>query len=122
MLKVTHKLSNLVAAQFYLLLGVIVYAGNQQYVVSSAGGQAVMAPAYLPESVPHYVSSGRNYPNEAVVLGGAQTVSSTPYYPNKVVATEASTTWALQRAESVTYSDQEPPTAYQMKEEPGNAS
>ena len=98
------------------------YAGNQQYVVASAGGQAVMAPAYLPESVPHYVSSGRNYPNEAVVLGGAQTVSSTPYYPNKVVATEASTTWALQRAESVTYSDQEPPTAYQMKEEPGNAS
>ena len=93
------------------------YSGNQQYIVTSASGQTVMAPAYPPGSAPHYVSSAGFYPNHAGVsqsVGGAQ-VSSTTYYPNQVVATEASTTGPMQGATMVTYSSQEPPPAYQEK-------
>ena len=108
-----------------MFLGVIVYPGNQQYVVTSAGGETVMVPAYPLGNVPHSVSSAGNYPNQVVVSqtgGGAQVVSSAPYYPNQVVALPASTAGELQGATSVTFSNQVPPPAYVEKEEPVNTS
>ena len=98
---------DLISALLYLLLGVIMYPGNQQYIVTSASEQTVMAPVYPPGSVPHYVSSAGIYPNQSVV--------STTYYPNQVVATEASTAGLMHGATSVTYSSQGPPPAYQEK-------
>lgn len=43
---------DLIFALAYLLLGVILYPGNQHYIVTSACGQTVMLPAYPPGSAP----------------------------------------------------------------------
>lgn len=98
------------------------YPGNQQHIVAKDSEKAVMAPTYPPESIPHCISSAGNFPKKSVISRDAQVASSTPHYPNKVVATEDSTVWGAQRAASVTYSGQEPPTSYQVKEQPGNAA
>ena len=109
---------DLISGLVYLLLGVIMYPGNQQYILTSGSGQTVMAPVYPPGSVPDYVSSAGIYPNQAGVSqsGGGALVSSTAYYPNQVVAAEASTAGTMQGATSVTYSNQGPPPAYEEKE------
>ena len=108
---------DLISGLVYLLLGVIMYPGNQQYILTSESGQTVMAPVYPPGSVPDYVSSAGIYPNQAGVSqsGGGALVSSTAY-PNQVVAAEASTAGTMQGATSVTYSNQGPPPAYEEKE------
>ena len=116
---------DLIYALVYLLLGVIMYSGNQQYIATITNGKTVKVPAYPPESVPHYVSYPENYPNQAVVshtVGGAHTVFSTPCHANQVVATVASATSSLQGTASVTYSGQGPPPAYQEKQQPAQAS
>ena len=115
---------DLISILVYILLGVVMYAGNQQYIVTSASGQAGIASAYPLGSGPHYVSSAAFYPNQAGVSqsrGGAQ-VSSTTHYPNQVVATEASTAGLMQGTTSVTYSSQGQPPAYQEKEQLVQAS
>ena len=114
---------DLISTQVYIILGVM-YAGNQQYVLTSASGQPVMVPAYPPGSDPYYVSSAAFYPNQAGASqsGGGAQVSSTMYYPKQAVATEASTAGPMQGATSVTYSSQGLPPAYQEKEQPGEAS
>lgn len=43
---------DLIFALVYLLLGVILYPGNQCYIVTSACGQTVMLPACPPGSAP----------------------------------------------------------------------
>ena len=115
---------DLISALLYPLLGVIMYPGNQQYIVTSESGQTVMASAYPPGSVPHFVSCAGMYPNQSGVsqCGGAGQVSSTSYYPDQVIATEAKTTRPMQGATSVTYSGQGPPPAYPEKEQLGHAS
>lgn len=115
---------DLISTQVYIILGVLMYAGNQQYIITSASGQAVMAPAYPSGSALPYVSSAGFYPNQAGVSqsGGAAQVSSTTYYSNQAVATEASTAGSMQGATCVTYSSQGPPPAYQEKKQPGQAS
>lgn len=115
---------DLISTQVYIISGVLMYAGNQQYIITSASGQAVMAPAYPSGSALPNVSSAGFYPNQAGVsqsAGGAQ-VSSTTYYSNQAVATEASTAGSMQGATCVTYSSQGPPPAYQEKKQPGQAS
>ena len=108
------QFADLISTLVYLLLGVIMYPGYQQYTLTSASGEAVMAPANPPGRIPHYVSPAGNYPNQAGVAqsGGGTQVSSTTYYPNQAVATDASTPRPMQRATSVTYSTYEPPPAY----------
>ena len=115
---------DLISALVYLLLGVIIYPGNQQYIVTSASGQTVMLLAYPPGSVPHYVSHAEIYPSQAGFSqnGGRVHVSSTMYHPNQVVATEASTAGPMKSSTSVTYSSQGPPPTYQEKEQPGHES
>ena len=54
---------DLISTPVYILLGVVMYAGNQQYIVTSASGQAAVASAYPPGTVFHYVSSAGFYPN-----------------------------------------------------------
>ena len=103
----------------YLLLGVIMYPGT------GISGQTVLAPAYPPGNFPCYVSYAGNHPNQPVVSqsgGGAQVISSTPSHVNQVVSTNASATRAVQDTASVTYSDQEPPPAYQERQQPFHAS
>ena len=93
----------------YLLLGVIMYPGT------GISGQTVLAPAYPPG----------NFPNQTVVSqsgGGAQVISSTPSHANRVVSTNASAARAVQDTASFTYSDQEPPPAYQERQQPFHAS
>ena len=113
-----------ISALLYLLSGVIMYLGNQQYFVTSPSGQTVMTPAYPPGSVLHYVSSTEVCPNQSGVslTGGGTQVSSTSYYPNQGVTTEARTAGPLQGATSVTYSVQGPPPKYEEKKELGHAS
>ena len=112
---ISSEFFDLISTLLYLLLGVIMYPGNQQYIVTSASGQTVMTSAYPSKIVLHYVSSAEIYPNQSGVSqgeGGAQ-VSSTTYYPNLVVASEARTAGPMQGATSVTYPDHGPPPAYQ---------
>ena len=107
---------DLIYAWVCLLLGVIAYPENQQYIVTSTSGQTVMACAYPPGSFPHYVSYAGNYPSQVVVSQsgeGAQVVSSIPYHANQVVSTDTSAAGSGQATASVTYSDHEPPLAYQ---------
>ena len=106
-------------AWVYLVLGIIMYP------VINANGQTVMAPAYSPGSFPQYISYLVNYPNQAVVsqsAGETQVVSSTPYNANQVVLTEASVVGSVQDTAIVTYSGQEPPPAYQERQQPFHAS
>ena len=110
---------DLTYAYLYLLLGAIMYPGT------TISGQSVMAPAYPPGSFPHYVSYAGDYPNQTVVSqsgGGAQVVSSTPCHANQVLSTEASAAGAVQDTASVTYAGQEPPPAYQERQQPFCAS
>ena len=104
-----------------IFLGVIVYPGYQQYIVESGSAPTVMVPTYPSGSISHYVSPAGNYPNQAAVSqtgGGAQVVSSEPYYPSQVVvATQASAAAELQGATSVECSSQGPPPAYEEKEQ-----
>ena len=70
-----------------------------------------MIPAYLPVSIPQYVSSVENCSNQAVVSQtgvGAQLVSLAPCYPKQVVATQTITTGESQSDTSITYSSQGP--------------
>ena len=98
---------DLISTLVYLILGAIMYPGNQQYILISANGEALMAPVYPPVSVPHYASSTGIYPNQAGIfqIGAAAQVSSTTQYPNKVVPTNASTGGPMQGAASVTSDD-----------------
>lgn len=108
-----------------IFLGVIVYSGYQQYIVESGSAPTVMVPTYPSGSISHYVSPAGNYPNQAAVSqtgGGAQVVSSEPYYPSQVVATQASAAAELQGATSVECSSQGPPPAYGEKEQFVNIS
>ena len=108
-----------------IFLGVIVYPGYQQYIVDSGSAPTVMVPTYPSGSISHYVSPAGNYPNQAAVSqtgGGAQVVSSEPYYPSQVVATQASAAAELQGATSVECSSQGPPPAYEEKERCVNTS
>ena len=110
---------DLIYAWVYLLLGAIMCPRT------SANGQTVMAPSYPPGSFPHYVLYAGNNQNQAVVWqsgGGAQVVSSTPYHANQVVSTEASAAGSVQDTTSVTNSGQEPPPAYQERQQPFHAS
>ena len=106
-----------ISALLYLLSGVIMYPGNQQYIVTSASGQTVITPAYPPGSVPHYVSPTGVCPNQpGVSLSGSGTqVCSTSYCPNQEFATEARTAGSMQGVTSVTYSAQGPPPKYEEK-------
>ena len=99
--------ADLISTLVYLILGAIMYPGNQQYILISANGEAVMAPLYPPVSVPHYASSTGIYPNQAGIfqIGAAAQVSSTTHYPNQVVPTNASTGGPMQGAASVTSDD-----------------
>ena len=99
--------ADLISTLVYLILGAIMYPGNQQYILISANGEAVMAPVYPPVSVPHYASSTGIYPNQAGIfqIGAAAQVSSTTQYPNQVVPTNASTGGPMQGAASVTSDD-----------------
>ena len=99
--------ADLISTLVYLILGAIMYPGNQQYILISANGEAVMAPVYPPVSVPHYASSTGIYPNQAGIfqIGAAAQVSSTTHYPNQVVPTNASTGGPMQGAASVTSDD-----------------
>ena len=109
---------DLTYAYLYLLLGVIMYPETR------ISGQTVIAPAY-PPAYPHYVSYAGDYSNQTVVSqsgGEAQVVSSTPCHANQVVSTEASAAGAVQDTASVTYSRQEPPPAYQERQQPFCAS
>ena len=113
-----------ISALLYLLSGVIMYPGNQKYIVTNPSGQTVMTPAYPPGSVPDYVLSTGVCPNQSGVsvnVGGTQ-VSSLSYYPNQGVATEARTAGPMQGATNVIYSVQGPPPKYEKKEELGHAS
>ena len=95
------------------------------YPGTSISGQTVMVPAYPPGIFPRYVSYAGNYPNQAVVSqfgGGAQVISSSPSHANQVILTDASAARAVQDTASVTYSDQEPPPAYQERQQPFHAS
>ena len=108
-----------------IFLGVIVYPGYQQYIVESGSGPTVMVPTYPSGSISHYVSPAGNYPNQASVLqtgGGAQVVSSAPYYPSQVVSTQASAAAELKGATSVACSSQGPPPSYEEKEQRVNTS
>ena len=101
------------------------YPGNQQYIVTYASGQPVMATAYPPGITPHYVSYAGNYPSQASISqpgGGAHINSSTPCHANQVAATETSETGSVQSTASVTYSGQGPLPAYQEKQQPVHAS
>lgn len=95
---------DLISTLVYLMLGAIMYPGNQQYILISANGEAVIARVYLPVSVPHYALSTGIYPNQAGIsrIGAAAQVSSTTHYPNQVVPTDASTGGPMQGAASVT--------------------
>ena len=99
--------ADLISTLVYLILGAIMYPGNQQYILISANGEAVMALVYPPVSVPHYASSTGIYPNQAGIfqIGAAAQVSSTTHYPNQVVPTNASTGGPMQGAASVTSDD-----------------
>ena len=99
--------ADLISTLVYLILGAIMYPGNQQYILISANGEAVMAPVYPPVSVPHYASSTGIYPNQAGIfqIGAAAQVSSTTHYPNQVVPANASTGGPMQGAASVTSDD-----------------
>ena len=108
----------------FLLLGVIMYSGNQQYILAIASGQTEITHDFPPGSNAQYASSAGIYPNQTGLSqsrGGAQ-LSSTTYYPNQVVATEARTAAPMQGATSVTYSGHGLPPAYQEQEPPGHAS
>ena len=86
---------DLIFALAYLLLGVILYPGNQHYIVTSACGSQ---------------------------SGGRAQVSLTMCHPNHLVATEGSAAGPMQSATSVTYSSQGPPPTYQEKEQHSHLS
>ena len=58
---------DLIYTLVYIRLGVIMYPGNQQYIVTYASGQPVMATAYPPGISPHYVSYAGKYPSQASI-------------------------------------------------------
>ena len=113
-----------ISALLNLLSGVIMYPGNQQYIVTSASGQTVITPAYPPGSVPHYVSPTGVCPNKPDVSlsGGGTQVCFLSYYPSQGFASEDRTAGQMQGATSVTYSAQETPPKYEEKEELGHVS
>ena len=105
------KSFNLISPLVFPLLGVIMYRGNQHYIVTSVSAETVVTLVYPHSSIPHYVSSAGGHPNQASVSqsGGEAHVSWTTNYTNKVVAPKASTAEPVSVATSVTYSGQEPP-------------
>ena len=101
------------------------YPGNQQYIVTYASGQPVMATAYPPRITPHYVLYAENYPSQAGISqpgGGAHIDFSTPCHANQVAATEASVAGSTQGTASATYPGQGAPPTYQEKQQPAHES
>ena len=93
---------------FFLIIGVVMYHGNQPYIVTNTNGDTIIIAAY---------PTARHH----------QDFSSAIYYQNQVVSTMSfnttsanvtrTTAGAFQGDTSVTHLNQGPPPAYQENEE-----